>query len=517
MDQRVINYKYHESQKIELGTTKVILTSVPLFLALTLISVSLIPVSAQESGESYDWKVVAGAGLENNPTAVKILQNIEISKQRLEELKNAPILELTEHQKFVESQRKLAEDRLQAELDRMNEKYKDYTPRASFAKYVDKKPEIYHDFYWSLFNYLDGKVTKAREARDQVLAAGGTREQAQAAFIQHAKMPLAERVDYHNRMVLEHGMFNKVSNMEDFDKLPSETKAEFIKYAKNKLQKTGLVQTSELVVNDGASFYQVSAKSESQQLLGNLPIAQTTEPKVSQAVYESGEAVDLVTVSSAIVYSDSETVSGESIQTGQIESEPVKQTSSTFLNLNGKQYFKKSFGDMDEVSEFTISTWVKPDYSKGSTQFTIASKEGAFSLSIKRGNGQDNFARISVFDGIHWTSVDSVSPIKEEWTHIAATLDGTNLNIFVNGELEASKRFDGISGVDTFGYLDSSDPRTITSDSEILVGAQISTMRSDAKTFGFFSGMIDEIIIDDYLYENSEIIELCENSQYYTV
>ena len=108
MDQRVINYKYHESQKIELGTTKVILTSVPLFLALTLISASLIPVSAQESEESYEWKVVAGAGIENNPTAVKILQNIEISKQRLEELKNAPIIELTEHQKFVESQRKIA-------------------------------------------------------------------------------------------------------------------------------------------------------------------------------------------------------------------------------------------------------------------------------------------------------------------------------------------------------------------------------------------------------------------------
>ena len=492
--------------------------SVPIIIGISLISGNMIPlVNAQESERSYEWEVAAGEELRNNPTAAKILQNIEISKQRLEELKNGPILELTEHQKFVEAQRKIAQAKLEEELDRMNERYKDFTPRAAYAKYVEKKPEIYQEFYWSLFDYLNNKVTKAREARDQVLAAGGTYAQAQAVFIEHAKMPLAEREDYHNKMVLKYGMLNKVSNMEDFDDLPQETKSEYIKYAKQKLQNLGSTQTSDLVVNDGSAFFQVSANNDS-VLLQADSLAQAQEPKVSQAIYESGEAVDLVTVTSAIVYDDSKSDSEEFNQSNEeMEFVPSIQTTSTFLKLNGNQYFTKSFDDMDEVSEFTISTWVKPNYSEGSSEFTIVSKEGAFRLTINRNNGPENFARFAVFDGIHWTSIDSTSPIKEEWTHIAATLDGSNLNIFVNGNLEASKRFDGISQIDTYGYLDSSEMQTISSDSEILVGAQLSTIRSDAKSFGFFSGMIDEILIDDQNYEETEITELCENSQYYTI
>jgi len=88
--------------------------------------------------DSYEWNVSAGEDLLNDPLTAKILQNIEISKQRIAELQN-PQVQLTEQQKFIEQQRQIVNAKLQEELDRMYKNNKDFTPRAAFAKYVTKK------------------------------------------------------------------------------------------------------------------------------------------------------------------------------------------------------------------------------------------------------------------------------------------------------------------------------------------------------------------------------------------
>ena len=74
--------------------------------------------------EAYEWTILAGDKLLNDPMTAKILENIEISKKRIAELQN-PQVQLTEHQKFVEQQRQIANAKLQEDLDRMYKRYED--------------------------------------------------------------------------------------------------------------------------------------------------------------------------------------------------------------------------------------------------------------------------------------------------------------------------------------------------------------------------------------------------------
>jgi len=177
----------------------------------------------------YEWTVLAGEDLLNDPMTAKILENIEISKKRIAELQN-PQVQLTEQQKFVELQRQISNAKLQEELDRMYKRYEDFAPRAAFAKYVEKKPAMYHDFYWELFEYMEQKVIVARQARDQILENGGSRQQAQNAFITLAKIPKAERLQVVNELNVKYGLLNKMSSVEDFKALPPETQSAYSKY-----------------------------------------------------------------------------------------------------------------------------------------------------------------------------------------------------------------------------------------------------------------------------------------------
>jgi len=60
------------------------------------VSTQNIDVFAQTNDEnldtdSFEWTILLGDDLKNNPTAIKILKNIEISKQRLAELEQVKI------------------------------------------------------------------------------------------------------------------------------------------------------------------------------------------------------------------------------------------------------------------------------------------------------------------------------------------------------------------------------------------------------------------------------------------
>ena len=190
--------------------------------------ISILPAEATSTDsdfedDNYEWNVLTEEDLLNDPTAAKILENIEISKQRIAQLQNPQVIK-SEHQKFIDLQRQLVEVRLQEELDRINKKYADYTPRAAFAKYVAKKPAMYHDMYWELFEYLEHKVIFARQARDEITENGGTREAAQQMFIQLASMPKAERIWKVEQLNVKYGFLNKVSNIYHYDALPIEYK-----------------------------------------------------------------------------------------------------------------------------------------------------------------------------------------------------------------------------------------------------------------------------------------------------
>ena len=125
--------------------------------------------------------------------------------------------------------------------------------------------------------------------------------------------------------------------------------------------------------------------------------------------------------------------------------------------------------------------------------------------------------RFSVFDGIKWTMVDSSTTIEEEWTHIATTFEGSTISLYINGKTEATKEIEGIPSINSYGFLEEKTIENISSDSEIIIGAQESSKRTFQNTMGFFSGLVDEIVILDESLEDQQIFDLCQQSQYYPI
>jgi len=475
------------------GSKTVWALSFSFFLLFSINSSSVYAQSSSESTNLSEWTTYTGESILTDPIAQKILENIEISKQRILELQN-PQRIMTEHQKFIEEQRKIVQQQLQEELDRMNKRHADKTPRAAFAKMVAKYPDEYHDYLWDLFDYFYSKVTTAREYRDNILANGGSYREAQLAFVEHAAITKAERIQFAHETALKYGLINKISNIDDFNALPTKTKQAFVSYMASK-------GTGEFALNPMYDTESVTNVVTQEQKSEIITIDYSEDANGLEQIFEiNSEENDLVQLT-------------------------VEEPASTAaLEFNGDNYrtFQSQILQyhlsklMNDVSEFTVSAWVKPDYSSGSSEFTILSKENAFKLSINNIKTPENIVKFSVFNGFKWTTIESHSIVGEEWSHVAAKLDGQTISLYLNGNLEATKQIEEIPILNSYGYVELSPVDGISSDSAIFFGAQQTSRTDGVSTFGFFSGQIDEIVIDNHSFTDNEIVELCENSPYFS-
>lgn len=174
------------------------LTLLGIAASLSLVLFSPTDVFAQESQETKidsKFTIVTGEELKKNPAAVQILKNIEIAKQRIAEMQNAE-RQKTEHEKFIDEQRRIARDLLEKDLNRMNKNYEEYTPRNSFARFVSNFNQTHQAFYWDQFDYMNAKIKLAKQAKQAVLDNGGNYFEAHAEFIKYASMTRAEMISF---------------------------------------------------------------------------------------------------------------------------------------------------------------------------------------------------------------------------------------------------------------------------------------------------------------------------------
>lgn len=174
--------------------------------------------SAVAQTQEYEFNEIKGNDIQTNPVAQKILAKIELSKKILADLQNGGTVQQTEQQKFVQEQRKVAQEKLDADLQRMNKKYEDHTPKNAFGSYVSKKPEFMHSFYWDQFNYLNDKVSFAKQQRDLVIKNGGNYKQAQQVFLQFATFPKSEVQSVFDELVEKHDLYDHYGGDLDSDK-----------------------------------------------------------------------------------------------------------------------------------------------------------------------------------------------------------------------------------------------------------------------------------------------------------
>ena len=186
-----------------------------LMAALTMSVLSNNLAYAQSESEN-EPEIKVSEKLKNNPLIMKVLKNIEISKKKIVEMQKKQ-LAIDDHTKLIQKQRKIAQESLENALARMNENMADFTPRASFTKFLQGVNETHHDVFWGQFNYQDQKIKIARDAMNSVLKNGGSYGDARQAYYKVAAMPRAEIIQLVKELNIQHG-FTSAEIQKYFDK-----------------------------------------------------------------------------------------------------------------------------------------------------------------------------------------------------------------------------------------------------------------------------------------------------------
>ena len=163
------------------------------------------------------------------------------------------------------------------------------------------------------------------------------------------------------------------------------------------------------------------------------------------------------------------------------------------------------------ITDMSIAAWVKPNYTKGSPEFTVVSKAKSFVLSINNLIEPQRVAKFEIFDGIKWTTIYSTSTIPElSWSHLTARFNKTAIEVYVNGTMEASIPHSGIPFVNEKGQIQLKTLQEITSYYDVVIGASITF---DMNTpYNMFSGLIDSVQLFDNKLEQSDIANIFAQS-----
>src|SRR5579872_5071979 len=184
-------------------------------------------------------------------------------------------------------------------------------------------------------------------------------------------------------------------------------------------------------------------------------------------------------------------------------------TGTPSLQLDGNGYLKQNLTSTANLSALTLSAWVKPDYSQGSSQFTVISKGDTFTLGVNNNMPPAKKAFFSIFDGIRWDTVTSNSAIPEDWTDIAATFNGSTIALYVNGKLESSQQISGVPTVALNGQLTTKTVDNLSSNADVLVGAYLGPRGTPSN---LFSGLIEDVKLYGSLSSPSQIAQMYQGN-----
>ena len=111
--------------------------------------------------------------------------------------------------------------------------------------------------------------------------------------------------------------------------------------------------------------------------------------------------------------------------------------------------------------------------------------------------------------------MESISQVKEVWTHLAATFGDSSISIYVNGKLEDTIQ---ITSVPIFidEMFEALPVDSISSGSDILIGTYFNSRK--ITSCNQFSGLIDEVLVYDSFLSPSQITQLYNQdmSSYYS-
>ncbi|KAF6245055.1 hypothetical protein C6989_04990 [Nitrosopumilus sp. b2] len=179
-------------------------------------------VFAQNDVSEFESTTISGDEIKTSSVAKQMLEKIKQSKKILKELQAGTQLTKTPEQLAIDEQRKLSQELLQKQLDRMNKDYEPYTPRNTFATFLTGVNATHHGIYWDQFNYVEKKIHLGRAAKQMVLDNGGTYQEALKEYVKFASLTRVEMIQFNEELNVKYG-FADAKTQQNFDiygKLP---------------------------------------------------------------------------------------------------------------------------------------------------------------------------------------------------------------------------------------------------------------------------------------------------------
>ncbi len=182
-------------------------------------------IAFAESNTNIKPVILVADHLKNNPFAMKIITEMEAQKLRYkqhQEQSRVQQEQVNVQQTELEKNRIIAKQRLVERVQDLIDKTKEYTPQASFARFVEKKPEYTHAVFWGMFDYMQGKVDTARAAMKEVIENGGSLKEARDAYFEHASTKRVQLIQVVKDLNIQHGLADKSvqDTFDEYGKLP---------------------------------------------------------------------------------------------------------------------------------------------------------------------------------------------------------------------------------------------------------------------------------------------------------
>lgn len=166
-----------------------------------------------DTGAGNANTILATDAIKNNPTEMKILENIELFKQRYAAMQQKQQI-VDQQNQFIEQQRKIANAYLQNDLTGMNNGNDLTSPKNAYAVFVTHVDNSAQGVFWDQFNFMQEKIQNARNAMNKVLKNGGTMQEALQAYNNAAAVHKDQLISINKNLNVKYNLANaKVQNL----------------------------------------------------------------------------------------------------------------------------------------------------------------------------------------------------------------------------------------------------------------------------------------------------------------
>ncbi|AJM91917.1 hypothetical protein [Nitrosopumilus piranensis] len=163
------------------------------------------PAFAQESVATSNQTTLSG-DLQSNPVAQDILKKIEQTKKWIADLEQRNYEKL-KTQKELEEKRAHSLQILNQDLAEWEKLWEYFSSYNAFDRFVDKIPDSQvQNVFWDQFEFKEQKVKAGRDAFKEVLADGGSRQDALQAYFTAAETKRIELIETNSQFNVNHNL-----------------------------------------------------------------------------------------------------------------------------------------------------------------------------------------------------------------------------------------------------------------------------------------------------------------------